>query len=99
MIDQDFVRGFLKLYILWKSGRGWTYGSEILEEMRALGFKVSPGTLYPTLRLLMEERDIRQEKRTVSGRVRKYYRATAKGREELKEIRPRLRRLVAQVLG
>ncbi len=94
MIDREFQRGFIKLYALWRASKGETYGVEIIEEMRRLGFKVSPGTLYPVLHTLLEERDIALTERTVNGKIRKCYRATAKGREEAEEIIERLDHLL-----
>jgi PadR family transcriptional regulator PadR len=86
MMDREFTRGFIKLYSLWRTSQAETFGTEIMEEMRRLGFKVSPGTLYPTLHALLEEKDITQTSRTVNGKVRKYYKATAKGRKEAREV-------------
>src|SRR5688572_14425766 len=97
MIDRDFLRGFVKLYTLWRAGRGEVYGLEIMEEMRELGFRLSPGTLYPALRALLKEGDVRMTQRIVKGKVRKCYRATAKGRKEFKEVRERLLVLMRKV--
>ena len=90
MIDRDFMRGFVKLYTLWRASKGEVYGLEIMQEMRDLGFNLSPGTLYPALRALLEERDVTVTSRKVNGKIRKCYRATAKGRKELEEVRERL---------
>ena len=65
--------------------------------MRELGFRLSPGTLYPALRALLDEGDVTLTKRIVGGRVRKLYRATAKGRRELNEVRERLAVLMKDV--
>jgi len=94
MIDREFQRGFIKLYALWRASKGETYGVEIIEEMRRLGFKVSPGTLYPVLHALLEERDLAVTGRVVNGKIRKCYRATPKGREEAEEIVERLNKLL-----
>jgi PadR family transcriptional regulator, regulatory protein PadR len=94
MIDREFHRGFIKLYALWRASNGETYGMQIIEEMRELGFKVSPGTLYPVLHTLLEERDLKLTERIVDGKVRKYYRATAKGKEEAEEVIERLTELL-----
>ena len=61
MIDKDFLRGFVKLYTLWRASGGEVYGLEIMEEMGELGLRLSPGTLYPALRALLKERDIRDD--------------------------------------
>jgi len=97
MIDRDFMRGFVKLYTLWRASRGEVYGLEIMEEMRALGFNLSPGTLYPALHALLRERDVKVTTRKVKGKIRKCYRATAKGRTELKEVRERLAVLMRKI--
>jgi len=94
MIDREFQRGFLKLYALWRASKSEVYGVQIIEEMRALGFKVSPGTLYPVLHALLEEKDLTLTDRVVNGKVRKCYRATAKGRKEAEEVIERLSHLL-----
>ena len=97
MIDRDFMRGFVKLYTLWRASRGEVYGMEILDEMRELGFKLSPGTLYPALHALLQERDVTVKTRNVGGRLRKVYRATPKGRKEVEEVIVRLSFLIRKV--
>jgi PadR family transcriptional regulator PadR len=94
MIDREFQRGFIKLYALWRASKGEVYGVQIIEEMRLLGFKVSPGTLYPVLHTLLEEKDVTVTGRVVNGKVRKCYRASAKGREEAEEVIERLTKLL-----
>lgn len=86
MIDRDFMRGFVKIYALWRASNSEVYGMQIIGEMRELGFTLSPGTLYPTLHALLLEKDVTVLTRTVDGRVRKFYRATAKGRREAREV-------------
>lgn len=96
-MDRDFLRGFVKLYALWRASKGEIYGVEIMQEMKELGFNLSPGTLYPALRALLAERDLKLIERKVGGRIRKCYRATAKGREELEEVIDRLSFLMRKV--
>ena len=97
MIDREFTRGFVKLYTLWRTSQTEVYGLQILEEMRELGFKVSPGTLYPTLHALLEEKDVTVTNRLTNGKIRKCYRATSKGRKEAKEVVERLSFLLEKV--
>ena len=99
MIDRDFLRGFIKIYTLWRAGQGDVYGLQILEEMKALGFNLSPGTLYPALHALLQERDVTVHERVVEGKRRKCYRLTAKGRKELNEVRERLAVLMRKVFS
>ena len=97
MIDREFTRGFVKLYALWRASQAETFGMQIIEEMRELGFKVSPGTLYPILHALLEERDVNQTNRLVNGKIRKCYRATSKGRKEADEVIERLTSLLKKL--
>ncbi len=97
MIDRDFMRGFVKLYTLWRASRSEVYGIQIMLEMKELGFNLSPGTLYPALHALLNERDVVVTVRTVKGKIRKCYRATAKGRKELGEVRERLQVLMRKI--
>ena len=97
MIDREFLRGFVKLYTLWRASKGGVHGAQIREDMEALGFRLSPGTLYPTLHKLLREKDVIVSSHVINGRVRKQYRLTPKGRRELKEVRERLKVLVTEV--
>lgn len=97
MIDRDFLSGFVKIYALWRASKGEVYGMELITEMRSLGFSLSPGTLYPTLHKLLRERDVKVSNRVVNGRVRKCYRATAKGRREAEEVIERWSFLIRKV--
>jgi len=94
VIDREFQRGFIKLYALWRASKGEVYGVQIIEEMRVLGFRVSPGTLYPVLHTLLEEKDVTVADRVVNGKVRKLYRATPKGGEEAEEVIEKLTKLL-----
>jgi len=97
MIDREFLRGFVKIYTLWRVSKSEVYGVKIIEEMRDLGFRVSPGTLYPILHTLLEEKDVTMTRQVVKGKVRKFYRATPKGRKEAKEVIERLSFLLRRI--
>ena len=99
MIDRDFLRGFVKLYVLWRASKEDVYGLQIVEEMKELGFSLSPGTLYPALHALLRERDVTVREKVVNGKVRKCYRLTAKGRKELSEVKERLSVLLRKVFS
>jgi len=53
--------------------------------------------LDPALHSLLREGDVAVRQRMVGGKIRKCYRLTAKGRQELKEVKERLRTLVRVV--
>ena len=87
------------MYVLWRASDGEVYGLEVLNEMRKLGFALSPGTLYPALHSLLREQDVTVRERLVNGKIRKCYRVTAKGRRELDEVKERLRVMVRKVFS
>ena len=97
MIDREFQRGFVKLYAVWRASKRDMYGLGVLQELKALGFELGPGTLYPALHRLRREGDVVVRRRVVAGKVRKCYRLTPKGRAELKEVKEKLRVLVSRV--
>jgi DNA-binding PadR family transcriptional regulator len=97
-ITRHFFNGLIRLHILYHAAKDPVYGAEITEELVRHGYRVSQGTLYPTLHLLENLGYLRSRSELVLGRRRKYYRATAAGRRILDEARPRLVELVSEVL-
>jgi DNA-binding PadR family transcriptional regulator len=97
-ITRHFFNGFIRLHVLYHAARDPVYGAEITEELVRHGYRLSQGTLYPTLHLLEELGYLRSRAEVVQGRRRKYYRATPAGRRVLKEARQRLQELVAEVI-
>jgi DNA-binding PadR family transcriptional regulator len=98
-ITRHFFNGFIRLHVLYHAARDPVYGAEITEELVRHGYRLSQGTLYPTLHLLEGLGYLRSRAEVVGGRRRKYYRATPAGRRVLKEARQRLQELVAEVIG
>jgi DNA-binding PadR family transcriptional regulator len=98
MIDREFFLGFIKIHILYHAAREAIYGADIAGELARHGYSVSPGTLYPTLHRLSQEGYLAREARLVDGRVRKYYRATPKGRRMLEKSRKMVTELVAELM-
>ena len=97
-ITRHFFSGFIRLHILYHAVKESIYGAEISEELVRHGYRVSQGTLYPTLHQLETLGYLRSHTQLVQGRHRKYYRATAEGRRVLNEARGKLRELVAEIL-
>jgi DNA-binding PadR family transcriptional regulator len=97
-VTRHFFNGFIRLHILYHAANDPTYGAEITEELVRHGYRLSQGTLYPTLHLLEELGYLRSRTAVVEGRRRKYYRATAAGRKVLAEARAKLLELVAEVI-
>ena len=68
-------------------------------ELARHGYRISPGTLYPTLHRMEAEGLLRSRSVVAAGRVRRSYRATARGRRELTRAKALLRELADEVLG
>jgi DNA-binding PadR family transcriptional regulator len=97
-IIRHFFNGFIRLHILYHAAKGPVYGAEITEELIRHGYRLSQGTLYPTLHLLEQLGYLRSREELVRGRRRKYYRATPAGRKIVRGARQKLLELVAEVI-
>ena len=97
-VARHFFNGFIRLHILYHAAKEPTYGAEITEEIVRHGYRISQGTLYPTLHQLEQLGYLRSHAEVVRGKRRRYYRATAAGRKVLRDARDKLRELVAEVI-
>ena len=95
---KDFFLGFIKIHILYHASREAIYGAGIREELGRHGYRLSPGTLYPTLHRLEKDGYLQRQSRVVTGKVRNYYTITEKGKDALNEARSKIRELVTEVL-
>ena len=68
-------------------------------ELARHGYRISSGSLYPTLHKMEREGLVRSDSRVVNGRFLRTYVATAKGRKELQATKRQLRELADEVLG
>lgn len=84
-IDRELLKGSISLLLLNLLSRGEMYGYEILQQAArrsAETFEFKEGTLYPALHQLEKKGLIKAAWRTgETGRERKYYSLTAKGRK------------------
>jgi len=94
---RDLQLGFIKIHILHHAGQQPVYGMWLIDELTHHGYKISPGTLYPTLHSLERAGYLISEKRVVEGRQRRYYTLTPAGEIALTEDRARLAELTAEV--
>jgi DNA-binding PadR family transcriptional regulator len=96
---REFLRGAVRLHILHHAASGEVHGAWMAKELARHGFRISPGSLYPTLHKMEAEGLIRSNQLVVDGRVRRSYVATAKGRRTLESTKHQLRELADEVLG
>lgn len=97
-MEREFFAGFIKIHILYHATEEEICGTDIARELETHGYRVSPGTLYPTLHRLEEMGYLKRRERVVGGRRRIYYRATPEGRKALKRARERIGELVSEVM-
>jgi DNA-binding PadR family transcriptional regulator len=95
---RDFFLGFIKIHILHHASKEPVYGLWLIEELGRHGYKLSPGTLYPILHKLEEEKLLKSYTENVSGKIRKYYRTTAKGIRTLTRIKEKIKELIEEVM-
>ena len=73
-------------------------GVDMMKELERHGYSVSPGLMYPTLHSLENNGYLVSEKRTVNGKMRRYYHATSQGEAMLMEARNKIHELVEEVM-
>ena len=94
-----FQRAAVRLHILHHAAEDEVHGAWLTDELSRHGYRVSPGTLYPTLHRLEADGLLVSRRQVVDGRMRRVYRATSAGRAALTEDRRTLRELAQEVLG
>ncbi|WP_447035590.1 PadR family transcriptional regulator [Streptomyces sp. DSM 118878] len=96
---REFQRGAVRLHILHHAAEEEIHGAWMTEELASHGYKISPGTLYPTLHRLETDGLLTSEQRVVDGRTRRVYKATEAGKKALAEDRQALKELAREILG
>jgi PadR family transcriptional regulator PadR len=86
-IDKQLLKGTIPLLVLQLLDRGELYGYQLiksLDELSAGAFHFSEGSLYPVLHSLERDGLLNAHWQSAdSGRQRKYYAITPRGRTEL----------------
>ena len=90
---------FIELHILHHACAEEIYGLWMIEELASHGYRASASQLYPKFHALEKNGRLRRSERVVGGKVRKYYRATAAGKQYLRRQKSKLIELVAEVLN
>jgi DNA-binding PadR family transcriptional regulator len=95
---RDLELAFVKLRILYHADKEEIYGVGLMEELESHGYRIGPGTLYPTLAKLEKGGFLRCNARTVNHKQRKYYRITPAGRSLLEEMKGKIEELYLEVV-
>jgi len=88
---------FIKLHILYHAANEKVYGLGLIEELRRHGYKLSPGTLYPTLAKMQKNGLLTSTTRTVNHKQRKYYTITPSGLKQLNRLKVKVKELFKEV--
>ena len=96
---RDILVSFVRIHLLHHASEAPVCGVEMIAELARHGYRIGPGTIYPTLHGLRDKGLLRDEEWIVAGKLRKYYRTTRAGNRALRLLRPRLRELVDEVLN
>jgi len=98
-LEREILRPLWKVHILHHASEGPIVGHWMLEELREHGYRVSPGTLYPLLKRMVQLGwlEYAPRPRGAGAKRARPFRATAAGRRALREVESRLRELVGEV--
>lgn len=94
---KDLLLGFVKLHILHHASTEAVFGQEFRNELRRHGYELSFGTLYPMFHSLVHQGYLTMNRKTVGGKIRKYYRITPKGSRLLSEGKAKARELTEEL--
>lgn len=86
-VDKSLVSGSTMLLLLKLLEGKDMYGYEMIEALREKSenvFELKAGTLYPLLHGMEEKGYVRSYEQEASGKTRKYYSLTDKGKKQLK---------------
>jgi DNA-binding PadR family transcriptional regulator len=97
-ILRDIHLAFIKMHILYHAAKEEVFGIGLIRELKRHGYKLSPGTLYPTLAKMQQSGLLTCECRTVQHKQQKYYRITRAGEELLDEVKKNLEELYDEIV-
>lgn len=95
---QDLYSGLIRLHVLYHASRGPIFGLGMIRELRRHGYRVGPGTLYPILHRMEQNRYLRSREQVVERKTRRCYDITARGRAALKEAADKVRELYDEMV-
>lgn len=99
-VVRDLRRGAVKVLVLHYAETAPVTGVWISEQLDRLGYRISPGTLYPMLHGLEEEGHLEGAEPALRlGQARRAYVLTELGRATLAAARTALIGVAAEVLG
>src|SRR6476660_1391699 len=98
MADQDLYSGLIRLHVLYHASEGPLFGFGMIQELRRHGYRIGPGTLYPALHRMEQKGYLRSKRQIVSGKIRRVYQITPRGRTELRQAAEKVRELYLEMV-
>jgi PadR family transcriptional regulator, regulatory protein PadR len=98
MADQDLYSGLIRLHVLHHASEGPLFGFGMIQELRRHGYRVGPGTLYPSLHRMEQKGYLRSKRQVVAGKIRRVYEITPRGRTELRQVKEKVRELYHEMI-
>lgn len=98
MNRNPLLAGLIPLHLLHHAVQQEIFGQEMLDELRRHGYSIGPGTLYPMLHRLEERGYLRVREERTGRTMRRYYRATPKGRAALRSVKPQVTELFEELI-
>jgi PadR family transcriptional regulator, regulatory protein PadR len=81
--QQELFFGLIRIHVLVHAFHEPIFGLAMMKELRCHGYSIGPGTLYPLLHGLENAGLLKSELKNVSGRRRRVYTITVKGKRAL----------------
>jgi len=94
---RDLLLGFIKIHILYHTGKTRVFGQEFRHELQRHGYHVSYGTLYPIFHKLEAQGYLKSTRENINGRIRRYYTLTRSGRTILGKAKRQAKELVEEL--
>jgi DNA-binding PadR family transcriptional regulator len=96
--DRDLYSGLSRLHVLHHAAEEPIFGLGMIQELARHGYKISPGSLYPLLHGLEQKGYLRASEQRNGKSLRRFYRATAKGKAALKAAQHQVRELFHELI-
>jgi DNA-binding PadR family transcriptional regulator len=95
---KNIYNGFIRIHILYHATEEKICGIEIIDELKRHGYTASPGTVYPILHKMNNDKLLVSHNEIINGKRRIYYKATSEGKKVLDLTREKIKELYDEVI-
>jgi PadR family transcriptional regulator, regulatory protein PadR len=97
-MTKNIYNGFIRIYIIYHATEEKICGIEIMEELKRHGYTASPGTVYPILHKMNNDKLLVAHNEIKDGKRRIYYKATPKGKKVLDQTLEKIKEFYDEVI-